>query len=224
MKITYFFATLLFLFIHVFTYSQNLDKFESSILEFEEEDKINGYQREAIVFTGSSSIRMWKTLAEDLAPIPVVNRGFGGSTIPQVMYYADRIIMPHQPKIIVFYCGENDLSNDESEPELALKSFKKFNKYLKKNLPVTKIFFIAIKPSIRRWNYWPKLNEANKKIEKYINKKDNYYFVDVAAKMLDENGIVLQDIFIKDNLHMNAKGYEIWTNMLKPLLEEHYID
>ena len=207
-----------------FTFAQQKPgKYESTIVKFEQEDQKNGYHPEAVLFTGSSSIKMWKSLSEDMSPIPVINRGFGGSTIPEVTYYADRILLPHHPKIIVFYCGENDLANEESKSNLAVKSFKKFHEYMKKNLPETKVFFIAIKPSIRRWNYWDKMNEANAKLSKFISKKDNYFYVDTASQMLDEHGIVLQDIFIKDNLHMNAKGYAIWTNVIKPILEE-YVD
>lgn len=216
---------LLFLLIgitHVNFAQQKLDKFESSIIKYEEQDQKNGYQPGAILFTGSSSIRKWKSLSEDMSPMPVINRGFGGSTIPEVTYYAERIILPHHPKIIVFYCGENDLSNDEAKSGLPLKSFKEFYRYMEQNLPETKVFFVAIKPSILRWNYWPKMVEANEKIEKFINSKDNYYFIDTATGMLDENGTVLQDIFINDNLHMNAKGYAIWTTVIKPILEEHY--
>ncbi len=197
----------------------NPDRFESAIQEFENEDKENGYQPQSVLFTGSSSIRMWKTLEGDMAPVPVVNRGFGGSTIPEVLHYADRIILPHQPKTIVFYCGENDLSNDEATAELAVQRFKEFHKYMKKNLPETQLYFIAIKPSISREKYWPKLQEANKQLKKFMDGKKNYFFVDVASNMLDENGKVLQDIFLEDNLHMNEKGYKIWTETLKPLLE-----
>lgn len=201
---------------------QQSDRFESTIQEFELQDKANGYQPEAVLFTGSSSIRMWKTLKDDMSPIPVLNRGFGGSTIPEVIHYADRIILHHQPKIIVLYCGENDLSNDEAKPKLALKSLKNFHRYVNENLPETKIFFIAIKPSIRRWNYWPKFQEANSKIKKYIGKKDDIFYIDTASKMLDDQGVVLQDIFIEDNLHMNSKGYDIWTKTIKPIMEVHY--
>jgi lysophospholipase L1-like esterase len=225
MKKQFFILILLLAGITITGYTQQkLDKFESAILEYEKQDQKNGHQPGAVLFTGSSSIRMWKSLADDMAPIPVLNRGFGGSTIPEVTYYADRILLPHQPKIIVFYCGENDLSNDEAKSDLALKSFKQFHTYMKKNLPETKVFFIAIKPSISRWHYWTKMSEANEKIEKFINRKDNYFFVDTASGMLDENGTVLQDIFIKDNLHMNEKGYDIWTKILKPILEKHYPD
>ena len=223
MKKTLLFSLLLYVCVTTITSGQQkLDKFESQIIEFEQEDHNEGYKQESILFTGSSSIRMWKSLENDISPIPVLNRGFGGSTIPEVTYFADRIILPHQPKILVFYCGENDIANDDAKSKLALKSFKKFYTYMKKNLPETEVFFIAIKPSVKRWNYWNKMNEANSKIKKFIDRKDNYYFVDTASKMLDENGIVLQDIFIKDNLHMNAKGYEIWTNTLKPILEQYY--
>ena len=204
--------------------AQKIDRFENAIIKFEEEDRLHGIEHGAIMFTGSSSIKLWKTLIEDMAPMKVVNRGFGGSTIPEVTYYADRIILPHRPEILVFYCGENDLANDETKSSQALKNFKLFSKYMKKNLPDTKLFFIAMKPSLRRWKYWEKINESNKKIEKYIHKNENYFFIDTASKMLDENKLVKQDIFIKDNLHMNSKGYAIWTKMIKPILEEHYSD
>lgn len=201
---------------------QKLDRFENTIKEFEQEDRQNGHDPEAILFTGSSSIRKWNTLTVDMSPIPVINRGFGGSTIPEVLHYADRIILPHHPKIIVFYCGENDLSNDETKSAQALKSFKLFDEYMKQNLPDTKVFFLAIKPSVSRWKYWDKFSDANKKLAKFMEKKDNYYYVDTATPMLDDNGVVLQDIFVADNLHMNPKGYAIWTEVLKPILEEHY--
>lgn len=201
---------------------QKLDKFESSIIKFEEEDKSIGYDSKTILFTGSSSVKMWKSLESDMSPIPVINRGFGGSTIPEVTYFADRLILPHRPEIIVFYCGENDLANDHTKASLALENFKAFHSFMKENLPATKVFFIAIKPAISRWKYWAKMTEANEKIETYINEVDDYYFIDTASKMLDKNGIVLQDIFIKDNLHMNEKGYSIWTGVIKPILLQHY--
>lgn len=201
-----------------------IDRFESTIREFEKEDQEQGYQPEAVLFTGSSSIRMWNSLHEDMAPIRVTNRGFGGSTILEVLHYANRIILPHQPKYIVFYCGENDLSNDETKAKTALKSLKAFHKYLEENLPDTRLYFIAIKPSISREKYWSKLQKANKMIRKFIARHDNYIFVDTASKMLDSDGKVLQDIFIEDNLHMNAKGYQIWTSVLKPILEKDYTE
>jgi len=200
-----------------------LDRFESAIIEFEKEDRAEGFQPQAILFTGSSSIRRWETLLEDMSPIPVINRGFGGSTIPEVLHYADRIILPHQPKMIVLYCGENDLANDESKAKLAFKSFKKFHNYIIDNLPDTRVYFIAIKPSIKREKYWPKMQKANQMIRRFIKRKKNFYYLDTSSKMLDENGHVLQDIFIKDDLHLNKKGYQIWIKTIKPILERDYV-
>lgn len=214
-------VTLLFVFPFI-TLAQKIDRFEKAIIQFEEEDKLNGIQQGTILFTGSSSIKLWKTLKEDMDPMKVVNRGFGGSTLPEVTHYADRIILPYSPEILVLYCGENDLANDETKSSQGLKNFKLFSKYMKRNLPDTKVFFIAIKPSIRRWKYHGKFDETNEKIEKYISKNENYFFIDTASKMLDENNVVKQDIFIKDNLHMNSKGYDIWTETVKPILAEHY--
>ncbi len=197
-------------------------RFENDIQQYEQEDKLNGYQPESVLFIGSSSFRLWKTMSDDLAPVPVVNRGFGGSTIPDVLYFANRLILPHQPKIIVFYCGENDLSSDDLSVKGGVHNFKDFHKYLKKNLPEARLYFISIKPSVRREALWPKFQEANKSLEKYISRQKNYYFVDVSTSMLDADGKVLQDIFLDDNLHMNAKGYAIWIEKIKPLLLPYY--
>lgn len=214
-----------FIFTSNIVFAQQItDRFESTFIKFEQEDLQKGYNSKTIIFTGSSSIKMWKTLKEDMAPMNVINRGFGGSTIPEVTAVADRILLPHHPKIIVFYCGENDLANDHTKPELALKSFKLFYSYMQENMPETKVFFIAIKPSISRAKYLNKLKEANQLIEKFIDKKDNYFFIDTASLMLDESGNVMQDIFIEDNLHMNAKGYTIWTKEIKPILKEYYLE
>jgi len=95
---------------------------------------------------------------------------------------------------------------------------------MKVNLPDTKVFFVSIKPSISRVQYWTKMQEANAKIIKIMERKSNYYFVDVASEMLDHQGVVLQDIFVEDNLHLNAKGYAIWTDLLKPILEKYYVN
>ena len=159
-----------------------------------------------------------------MAPMKAINRGFGGSTIPEVIHYADRIILPHHPKMLVLYCGENDLANDDVKAKTAYKSFKKFYAWMHDNLPDTEVFYISMKPSVRRWNYWEKFRKGNKMIERFIRKKDHWHYIDTASAMLDDNGMVKKDIFIKDNLHMNAKGYAIWTKVVKPVLEKYYED
>ncbi len=196
-----------------------LNRFDAEIRKFEIEDSVSGIRKDAILFTGSSSIRLWKTLEADMAPLKVLNRGFGGSTLPEVTYYADRIILPYKPNIIVIYCGENDISNDETTADDVVASFVEFQKYLRKKLPNPQLYYISMKPSVSRWKYWPKIKEANLKIEDFMKKRKKCYYIDAASKMLDSNGMVFQDIFVDDNLHMNEKGYAIWTEVIKPELE-----
>ena len=203
---------------------QELNRFEDAIQRFEAEDSKHGAKPEAMLFTGSSSIRMWKSLEQDMAPMKVLNRGFGGSTLPEIIYYADRILMPHQPSIIILYCGENDLSNENTKVKKTLRDFKQFVEYTSKKLPETHVFYLSIKPSIKRWSYWPKMAKANKKIERFINRHDQYHFVDVASTMMDDNEVVRQDIFIEDDLHMNETGYSLWKNKLKPILQQYYTE
>ena len=134
MKKILFFSAVLFFSLATITFAQqNLDKFESEIRKFEHIDSITTYDPESILFVGSSSIRRWESLTQDMAPMSVINRGFGGSTIPEVIYYADRIILPFHPKLLVLYCGENDLANDKAKPNQAVKSFKKFYTYFPKS-------------------------------------------------------------------------------------------
>lgn len=197
----------------------DVTRYEPEIRKFEFDDSVQGLNRHKILFTGSSSIRLWKTLEEDMKPLAVQNRGFGGSTLPEVLHYADRIILPYAPEFIVLYCGENDLANDVTTTDQVYEDFKLLYRYLRKQLPATHLYYISIKPSVMRWEFWPKFNDANQKIAKFISHHKKCHYIDVASQMLDENGEVLQDIFVEDKLHMNAKGYTIWTGVLKPVLQ-----
>lgn len=198
------------------------DRFDDQIVEFEEMDQSDGYKPDAIFFTGSSSIRMWSTLEDDMSPMSVVNRGFGGSTIPEVLFYADRLIKPHEPKMIVFYCGDNDLSNDTTTAEDVLQSFKEFDQWLKTNLPDSRLYFISIKPSVKRWQYWPKMHKANQLIANYMIKESRLRFIDVSSAMLDKKGNVKDDLFLEDMLHLNEKGYKGWAKTVKSSLSDTY--
>jgi lysophospholipase L1-like esterase len=198
-----------------------LDRFEQTIQQFELEDDSTGYRSEAVLFTGSSSIRMWHHLADDMAPLPVLNRGFGGSTLPEVLHYAARIILPHQPETIVLYAGENDLTEPGIKAKDVVKRFKAFAQLVQEKLPDTQVFYLSIKPSVARWHLWPEMAKANKKLQRWMNNRDQFTYVDVASTMLDQTGNVKEDIFIADHLHMNEKGYALWQAKLKPLLVEH---
>jgi lysophospholipase L1-like esterase len=197
-------------------------RFEAAIRQFEAADAREGYKPEAVLFTGSSSIRMWSGLAEDMKPMPVLNRGFGGSTIPEVLEYADRIIKPHDPKMVVLYCGDNDLANDTTTAQNLLQSFIDFDRWFEKNLPGARLYFISIKPSVKRWHHWEKMHEANHLIADYMQNKQHLRFVDVSTDMLDKKGEVIPSLFIEDGLHLNEKGYRKWAKTLKPTLEQMY--
>ncbi len=198
-----------------------INRFDQAISNMEKEDSSRTVRANEVLFTGSSSIRMWSTLGLDFDPIPVINRGFGGSTLPEVIHYADRIIFSYHPKLIVLYCGENDIS-DGATPEQVLNSFKKLDGMIRAKDSTTKLIFISMKPSINRWNLWEKYQKGNAMIQEYINTKDDRYYLDCSTVMLTEAGEPDPSIFVEDKLHMNAKGYEGWKALVRPMVEKVY--
>jgi lysophospholipase L1-like esterase len=195
---------------------------ESAIRAFEQLDSAGGSHPEAILFLGSSSIGMWKSLAEDMAPLPVLNRGFGGSTLADVAYYAPGILLPHRPALIVLYAGENDLANEERTAANVTEAFQQFSAFLKQHLPNAQLYYISIKPSPARWHHWEKFSEANEALRAIMNRELNYHFIDLSSSMLTPYGLARDDIFLDDMLHLNETGYAIWTSVLKPVLLEAY--
>ena len=157
--------------------SARLVRFEYEIDRIEQRYKFEKPAKNAILFVGSSSIRKWKTLEKDMKPLHVINHGFGGSTIPELLFYADRIIFPHKPKTIVFYAGDNDLGHKNAHPKMSLRLFKLFAQTVSERLPKTNIYFLSIKPSPRRKDFWDSMNNGNRLIKKYIDKQINIYFL-----------------------------------------------
>ncbi|MFK8008504.1 MAG: GDSL-type esterase/lipase family protein [Saprospiraceae bacterium] len=196
-------------------------RFQNEIDNFIEQDKKNSFPKKEVMMTGSSSIRFWTTMDKDFPKFSVLNRGFGGATIPEVLHFAGKYIFQHEPQIIVFYCGENDISEGAS-PETVFASFKTFVKIIETRLPETKLIYISMKPSIARWNLWPEYQAGEKLIKEFVNKNPKIEYMDSSISMLEKNGEVRKDIFVEDGLHMNAKGYEGWTEQLKPILEKLY--
>jgi lysophospholipase L1-like esterase len=189
------------------------------ISAYEKGDRVNPPKAGVIVFTGSSSIRFWDTLANDMKPLEVINRGFGGSQIAHVNQYASRIIIPYQPRAVVLYAGENDLSWPWSKtPEQVFADFRQFVGIVHAQLPETWIYYVSIKPSILRRSNWQKLKETNKLIAAYIGTQPRVQFIDVEEAMLDAQGNPRSELFGWDGLHMNAKGYAVWTSIIKPIL------
>ena len=197
---------------------------EREIRKFEKQDIETPPTDGAILFTGSSSIRYWKTLAKDMAPLSVLNRGFGGSQIYDVIHYSDRIVVPYKPKIIVFYACENDLSGlfftKKKTPEEVQNDFREFCDKVQRQLPEVLIFFISIKPPKRRKKLWPEMKNANRLVEEFCNSNELLHFIDIVPPMMDEDGNPRRDLFKWDGIHMNELGYEIWTSIVKPTLQK----
>ena len=193
------------------------DFFENEIQKFIEEDTVSFPKKNQVLFVGSSSIRFWLSLKQDMEPISVINRGFGGSQIVHVNNSFDEIVAPYNPKAIVFYCGSNDLAGLK-EPKEVFNEFKVFYEEVRSRLPSTKVFVIGIKPSPSREYQEDKQIRWNNMISDLAIKENNLFFLDVWPAMLMENGKADPSLFIKDMLHMNKKGYEVWTGIVKPAL------
>jgi lysophospholipase L1-like esterase len=173
-----------------------------------------------VLFVGSSSIRMWTTVAEDFPGVPVINRGFGGSMIPDSTFYADRIVVPYRPKLIVLYAGDNDVEGDHW-PAQVVADFAAFVARVRRDLPRTAIAFVSIKPSVARWKLWPRMREANAGVARWAATQHDIRYIDVASKMLDANGGPRPELLREDGLHMRAAGYAIWIAALQPVLARY---
>lgn len=192
-------------------------RFAKAIETFENWDQKNSFPAGATLFVGSSSIRLWKT-TESFPGIKVINRGFGGSHISDVIYYFDTIVQPYKPASIIFYAGDNDIAAGKT-PNQVLADYKKFVQKVSGIDPGIEIIFLPIKPSILRMQYWPVMQEANNLIKTYIEESEGLIYVDTATPMLDSVGRPLAELFMDDDLHLNAEGYQLWNKILRPYLK-----
>jgi lysophospholipase L1-like esterase len=202
-----------------FADTAKLNRFIEEIRTFQVVDSIKTNLQPDIIFTGSSSVRKWKTLEKDLSSCNLLNRAFGGSTIPEVIYYSDVLIFKHKPSKIVLYAGENDVSNSRTSVKMVVESFKYFQQMVKYHLPNSSIYFVSIKPSPSRLRWWPKMKMANQQIKQYCDTTKNCHFIDVSSRMLNSEGKIKKDIFLWDMLHLNEKGYKIWAEEIGKALE-----
>lgn len=191
---------------------------EKEITAFALADKKDFPKKGKILFLGSSSIRGWRTLQEDFPSVYTINRGFGGSHLEDVNFYASQIVFPYKPGLIVLYAGENDIVAGKSV-ETVFNDFKVFVSLVRKKLPKSRLIVVSLKPSPARWEFTPKFKELNNLIRTEAENDKRLLFVDVWTPMLDEKGEPKKDIFLGDKLHMNAKGYEIWREMLAPKIK-----
>ena len=193
------------------------DEFADEIARFTAADRLAPPANCEVLFVGSSSIVKWKeTLNADMAPLPVINRGFGGSHIEHVNRWFDQIVAPYHPRAIVFYAGENDIDAGKSV-EQVVSDFDEFMKRKTLALADTPVYFISLKPSKLRFAEFAKQGLVNQTIRDLVDQRTDLHYIDVVSGMLDKNG-KLQDLYVDDGLHMNAKGYEIWTRAVRAAL------
>ena len=187
---------------------------------FARQDQAQPPPQHAVLFIGSSSINYWHSLAEDFPGVPVINRGFGGSAIADSTYYADRIVTPYHPRLIVMYAGDNDVYEGHSAQQVA-EDFKAFVARVRKDLPAVPVVYISIKPSVARWSLWPAMREANGLIRDWAATQRGVRFVDIAPPMLDAQGKPRAELFREDGLHMKPAGYVLWIQLLRPVLASY---
>jgi lysophospholipase L1-like esterase len=199
------------------------EDWESSIRNFEEQDKVNPPELGSIVFTGSSSIARWERLADEMKPLAVINRGFGGSQYSDLNQYAKRIVIAYHPRAVVVYEGDNDLAAGSAKtPESVANDARVFVQAIHSTLPGTWIYIISIKPSKSRWNEWPRMKEANRWIQNFARTQKRVQYIDIASAMFDAKGTLRDDLFVEDGLHPNLKCYALWTSIVKPVLLQRF--
>ncbi len=193
--------------------------FRKEIDAFKKKDSALMPAIKSILFVGSSSFTKWTDVQDYFPGYPILNRGFGGSSLPDVIRYVDDVIIPYDPKQIVIYCGENDVAgSDTITAPTVLQRFKTLFSLIRNKLPKVPIAFISLKPSVSRWKLEAKMVETNKLVKEFLRKQSNTSFINIHDAMLNADGTVMTDIFIADNLHMNAKGYKIWQPIIQRYL------
>lgn len=216
MKKIILFLSLLFL---VVVSQAQEQRFINEIRYFKKLDSLKFPPKNAILFIGSSSFTRWKDVGNYFPKHTIINRGFGGSSLPDVINYVPDIVFPYDPKQIVIYCGENDFTAKGGiEASVVVDRVKELVALIRTKYPKIPIAYVSIKPSPSREQYFPKMKEANAAIKKWMKKKKrNLKFINVYDAMFNEDG-KLKDIFVEDKLHMNAQGYAIWQKIMEPYL------
>lgn len=194
--------------------------FYSDIQNFKKQDSISFPPKKAILFIGSSSFTMWRDVQDYFPGYTIINRGFGGSTLPDLIRYVDDIVVPYKPKQVVIYCGENDIaSSDTITAATVTQRFITLFEAIRKAYPKVPVAFISMKPSPSRERFLPKMQSANQQIKAYIAAQKRAAYIDIYPYMMHEDGHPRKALFGEDMLHMNKSGYAIWQHAILPYLK-----
>jgi lysophospholipase L1-like esterase len=199
--------------------SANPEFFAADIAKFETADRDHTPPERPVVFVGSSSIRLWDTLQRDMAPLPAINRGFGGARLSSVVYFVDRVVIQYRPRAVVLYAGDNDLDAGKT-PEDVVRDFKAFVSSVQSALPDVRIYYVSMKPNRVLWTRWPMYQQANEQISAICAHDPRLAYIDVATPLLAYGQPPPRDLFRFDGIHLSAKGYAIWTGIIRPRLQK----
>ena len=198
---------------------QRPTRFEADIQRMLERDKTSPPPRAGILFIGSSIFRQWTHLSEQMAPLPVFNRAFGGSVTQDLLDRMDQVVLPYQPRIVVYYCGSNDVGAGESA-EAILARTKQFRKILGRKAPDTFVFYTAIQKAPDKRDRWNVVDAVNKEMERYSHTSPSLGYIDLNPVLFDARGNVREDLFLPDKLHFRPEStaYAEFAQVVKPYL------
>ena len=194
-----------------------VDRSEPEIRAYEASDRASAPAPGGIVFVGSSSFRLWRSLATDFPGLPVVNRGFGGSTLPEAIHYLPRIVLPYRPRTVVLYEGDNDLTFGWG-PQRVVADYVEFVRRIRDSLPSARIVYVGVKPSPSRWHLVDQQRAVNRLVREITARDTLQTFVDVFTPMLGRKGRPRPELYLADSLHMTPAGYAVWREQLAPHL------
>jgi lysophospholipase L1-like esterase len=197
--------------------NHNFARWEKEISTFEQMDRTNPPPKGGLLFIGSSTIRFWTTLAQDLPGQPVINRGFGGSEIVDSTYFADRVIVPYKPRMVFLRAGGNDIFAGKS-PEEVFQDFKGFEAKVHSELPQTQIIYIALTPSVSRWGQAEKEKALNEMVKRFVSEHSKMAYIECYDLSLGPVGKPRPELFRGDKLHFNAEGYKLLAERVRSWL------
>jgi len=196
---------------------QTPTRFEKEIDAFLASDKTNPPPRRAILFIGSSIFRQWTRLPEQMAPLPVFNRAFGGSQTTDLLYYLDQVVLPYEPRIIVYYCGSNDINADRTADRI-FDGFHRFVEQVHAKLPQTRIFYVSINRAPQKQRRWNVVDAANQLVRDFCDKDKTLGFIDVNPVLFDERGQPRLELYQSDHLHFKEPAYAAFAARIKPVI------
>lgn len=201
------------------TQERGPEYWEDSIRSLEIAAREAPLPEDSVLFLGSSSIRLWTSLAQDMAPVPVIQRGFGGAQLNDISYFAERLLAVPKPSAIVIFAGANDIiRKTATEPTQLLYRYRQLVARLWQVVPGTPIYYIAITPAPHRWQLWPLSQAANRLIERYSSSNALLHFIDTSQMLLGPNGMPLSQFYQEDEIHLSAEGYAVWREIIRARL------